>query len=810
VFRKLVRWILKFAIGLFVVIVLAATGSFIYVYLNKDVIINRFSATLNRLVNGEIKMKEIKIDFFHYFPSTAIHIKEFAVRDSLFHVHQMEFLHADDVYVKINFRDLFSSRLAVENISFHHGSLYAFKDSSGYTNNYIFRNKVSKPGSAFKTFLDEVELKDFKVIYKDQKKTSFFNVYINQLKCGIQEYQGKLALAVRSDGIIKMLAFKLNKGAYARNATFNNHFIAYYDQRDNSLDVPPHTFYLNDQLVEANALLHFAPLSKFSVDLSSPRIHMDEALKLATYKTQQTISKYQFERPLRIRVHLEGSLEPGKIPLLNVEMITAGNTLNYKNHQVTKCRMRASYSNKTDSSQAAAISNTSVFITAASGEWEGIPVTADTILIDNFPFPTVTTLLHSTFPLANLNRLSNEKLYFFTEGQCTYEIAYQGFGDSIQWHDDVHARVQITNGSLVYEPRGMPFYDVNAVILVNNDDIKIDTMECRSGNSLLSLKGEAPGIFSPQQVNQQGALLKWEIKSTKLNLHDFTSFLGSRKRMFTKVKKSSADKNNFEKNLDNYLNACRLKMKVNISEISFEQFTASSLTGTVSMTDSSWLLDKISFEHAGGKVLLDGKLIGKGENLNNVFIKSTLKHVNISQVFAAFGDFSQQTLTNKQIDGNLDADISFQCEMNHRAVINQSSIEGDVKLTITDGELKGFQPMGKLSKFIFRNRDFSNIQFSDLTNSFLVKGNDIYFDRMKINSSVLELYLQGSYRLDGKTDMHIQVPLSNLKKRDWEELSDNITDKGDKGVNVFIHAYTDDTGELRFKYDPLKKIKDRR
>ena len=79
---------------------------------------------------------------------------------------------------------------------------------------------------------------------------------------------------------------------------------------------------------------------------------------------------------------------------------------------------------------------------------------------------------------------------------------------------------------------------------------------------------------------------------------------------------------------------------------------------------------------------------------------------------------------------------------------------------------------------------------------------------MKINSSLAELYIEGSYFLNGDADLYIQIPVSNLKKRDWTELSENITDRGHKGMNVFIHAKTDENGELRFKYDPLKKIKE--
>jgi hypothetical protein len=273
---------LKFAIGLFLVVVLAAAGSFFYVWLHRDAIVERVSRSLDKMVNGELDAGNVSIDFFHYFPRTAIHMRNVTLHDSLFHIHKMEFLQADDVFIKINFRDLFSSKIALERTSFHHGTLYVFKDSTGYSNNYLLKNKFSGNGNGIKTLLKEVDLSDFRVIYKDQVKGSFHNIYFNFLNCKIQEYEGKLALAIKSDGEIKMLAFKINKGSYARNASFNNNFIAYYDRRDNSLDIPPHTFYLNNQLVEANALLHFAPIHTFSVDLLSPRIFFHDALKLAT------------------------------------------------------------------------------------------------------------------------------------------------------------------------------------------------------------------------------------------------------------------------------------------------------------------------------------------------------------------------------------------------------------------------------------------------------------------------------------------------------------------------------------------------
>jgi AsmA-like C-terminal region len=261
---------------------------------------------------------------------------------------------------------------------------------------------------------------------------------------------------------------------------------------------------------------------------------------------------------------------------------------------------------------------------------------------------------------------------------------------------------------------------------------------------------------------------------------------------------------------DRLLSACKLNMTMDVKEMHYKTFAASALTGSVKMIDNTWFMNNVSFKHADGTVALTGTMKEISSVRNDVAIKAALENVNINKIFVAFGNFSQTAVTDKNIRGVLNADVLLNFQMNNKAVISQRSLSGTTQLSITDGELKGFQPLGKLSRLIFRKRDFTEIKFSELTNEFTVTGNQIHFDRMKINSSVMEMYVEGDYFLDGKADMDIQVPLSNLQKRDWEEISENVTDEGEKGMNIYIKAETDEKGELHFRYNPLKKIRDKR
>jgi len=51
----------------------------------------------------------------------------------------------------------------------------------------------------------------------------------------------------------------------------------------------------------------------------------------------------------------------------------------------------------------------------------------------------------------------------------------------------------------------------------------------------------------------------------------------------------------------------------------------------------------------------------------------------------------------------------------------------------------------------------------------------------------------------------VQLPLSNLKKRDKTYQPKNIGVDAKAGPSVFLHVYKDVTGKIVFAYDPFKR-----
>lgn len=804
--NKLIRFLIKGFILICLLLALIAAASFTYVYFNKDKIVNGILNSLGSEMNGVVMVEGTAFSFIKYFPSTSINLKGLTIRDSLFNKHQTDALHAENAFVRLNLKDLFSSKIVIDKLLLENGRFNLFTDSLGYSNKYLFNS--GKSANSFTTTLKKIELRNMQLIYRDQTKFKYFDIVAEELEAGIKSDSSIHVFSLKGKGILKMLGFNTRKGLFAVNTSFDQLTELRYDSKNRLLTVPENTIYLNGNAFDNKGSFDLSR-SIFNLEFKSNRVQFSEVVKLLPTRIQQRLNVFGFGKPLQLDVLISGSMKYGHVPVINASFITKSNSLTYDKTPLQSVALNGAFNNQWKKELACSDTNSIITVTNFKASWQGIPFTSELIQITDLIHPVVTANVRSVFPLQSVSKLSGSDLYNFSEGNGNLDFKLVAHPDKKGLHAKVTGGISIKNGSVLYGPRSMPFNSINASIRFDGSGIVVDKLSCISGKSKLSLQGRAPAIFSLADSLPDKAELIWTVKSDFIDLADFTGFLTERKKM-TSRNASSSQLAKAGQKADRLLSACKLNMTMDVKELKYKTFAATALTGNVKMIDNTWFMNNISFNHADGTVALTGTMKEKSSVRNDVAIKAALENVNINKIFVAFGNFSQTAVTDKNIRGVLNADVTLNFQMNNKAVISQRTLSGTTQLSITDGELKGFQPLGKLSRLIFRKRDFTEIKFSELTNEFSVTGNQIHFDRMKINSSVMEMYIEGDYSLDGKADMDIQVPLSNLQKRDWEEISENVTDEGEKGMNIYIKAETDEKGELHFKYNPLKKIRDKR
>jgi hypothetical protein len=206
---------------------------------------------------------------------------------------------------------------------------------------------------------------------------------------------------------------------------------------------------------------------------------------------------------------------------------------------------------------------------------------------------------------------------------------------------------------------------------------------------------------------------------------------------------------------------------------------------------------------------LNGKLVERDVNAYVAGINATMHNVDVSKVLYAFQNFGQDALMSDNIKGTVSSNIVVSMIINRQLSASPTNLEGLIDFSLKNGELVNFQPMKKLQVFLFKNRDFENIKFAEIKNRLELKDREIKINRMEIQSTALSLFVEGVYSLKGNTDISIQVPLSNLKKRGDEYKPENIGADAKAGPSVFVRGKPGDDGNIQFKLDILNKIRKR-
>jgi hypothetical protein len=177
----------------------------------------------------------------------------------------------------------------------------------------------------------------------------------------------------------------------------------------------------------------------------------------------------------------------------------------------------------------------------------------------------------------------------------------------------------------------------------------------------------------------------------------------------------------------------------------------------------------------------------------------------VQQLFYAFNNFGQDGITDKNLEGILTARADVALQVNSDGKVLPSSSNGIIHFSLKKGGLNNFEPIKKIQRFIFKKRDFENISFAELKNKLSVKNGEIKINRMEIQSSVLSFFVEGLYSPRGNTDISVQVPFSNLKKRGEDYRPENIGTDKKGGRSIFLRGQPGKDGSIDFKLDLFKR-----
>ena len=811
--KKVFKYIWRSLAVLLAVIVLIYSIAFIYVSANRKSIIAKVSTEIGEKLEGTIAIGNVDISFFSNFPQVSVLFSNVTIRDSLYQQHKHTFFEAGKLFGHISILNVIIGKEPLNGLKLENASLYIYTDTSGYTTSYLFtpRKQIADTTAKPKNngnILKSITLKNFRFTLANLKKEKLFDIEIKKADADITTTDNELILDIEKSSIIHDLAFNQARGSFAKEATFESDFELVFNKNSRKLSFKDMEVELKGHPFVFNGEFNFAGDRTYRFAIDTKQADHAFVKTLLTAKLSKALSVVTVEKPVDAQAEITGVLAPGE-PLVKINWQTKNNDIKSIFFDVLDASFTGGYTNEVVKGMKRNDANSQIFIENFSGTWEGLEVQSKKAVINDLVQPIISTDLKSKFSLSTLNNLLGSNNIQLKEGNGSLDITYQGpMIENSNLNTFVNGNLSFSNGNILYAPRQIAMEKSSGIIQFKNSDVYVKDFKSTIKNNTLVMNGTGKNLLSLMKSNAGKISLDWHIFSPAINLEAFTSLLKKR----TNVVAATASKGKLRKmaaQIDELLNNANIKLQVKSDKLTFKKFEATNVNAAIDMEREDYHLNDVRLQHANGSMRLNGKLIEQDARFYAAALNVDMDNVDVNKVLQSFNNFEQDAIKSENIKGKLSTNLVVSMNIDREKEFKPTNMEGFFDFSLKKGALINFEPLQKLQFLLFKNRNFNEIYFAELKDRIELKQRAFIINRMEIQSTAITLFVKGIYSLDGKTDLSIQVPLSNLKKRGEDFKPENIGPDTKAGPSIFVRGTPGDDGNIKFKLDVLNKIRKR-
>ena len=809
--KKFLPVALKVLAALIMLIIIFYAGVFFYIKANKAKIIKDLTEKVSDKLDGKLTIGDADVSIFKNFPRIAIVLKDVSLTDSLYAQHKHAFFAAKDVFVNLNFFKLIKKEDPLSGLVLRNANIYFYTDTSGYSNTYLLKSKKDTSGGPKKTSNDitlkKVELQNVRFILDDRKREKLHDFDIKKVSMNLNDKADILNVNTDAKLFINSMAFNLPKGTFLKESSFQGNFklsygkvsqVLSFDSIDIKIAGKPFNLSGKFDLGDKNPA--------FSLNIYASKILYEDVKKLLPTRIAKSLSMVSLNKPVNAVAKLKGPLQGGE-PFIyaqwkveNADMVTQ--FLDFEDASFT-----GYFSNEVVAGQPRYDPNSVITINNLKAKWRNLPVSSKKIEILNLETPILTCDLRSSFDLTELNEVIPINSIQLLSGNADVILDYKGpVAKNNNTNSFLNGSIAFKNGTMLYAPRNVELKAVNGALVFKNSDVFIQNLQCNILNNKIVMNGTAKNVLTLINTDANRVKIDYNIFSPDLNLGSFTYLLKKKNNVVKKVSSNKKSFGDMAVKIDDLLEKSTIDMSLNVDRLTYKKFEASNAKASITLLQDRYIINNVSMQATGGSMNIKGQLLNSSGAYHTANINADVNSVDVKKLFYSFNNFGQDGIVAANLEGQLTAKVNTVLKINDDGEVVPSSVNGGVNFSLKNGALNNFEPIKKIQNFIFKKRDFDNITFAELKDNLVIKNGDIKLNRMEIQSSILTLFVEGVYSKKTGSDLSIQIPLNNLKKRDEDYNPVNIGTKSKVGKSIFLRGKTGSDGNVNFKLDLFNKF----
>lgn len=802
--KRLFKWVV-FAFSTFTLLIILLLA---IAYYHKAEILAAVNKELTKNINGDIHVTDIDFTLLEDFPAFSITLREIYLRPRNYAKYKTDFLRADKLSLDVQITSFLQKKIVIRSAKIVTGEIVAFRSHTGDTNLDFFNKKESSDTTSRTAItLNKIILQNVAVSYHDSVKGKSFAVTFLRTSATIAQTDTSSHWMLSGPVQFGGLTFNQHNGSFLHEKRSDILLTFDYLPRIHLLSLNSSSLRFDRSTVLLEGKFTLDTPGNFTLTLRSDNLDYTEGVSLLTNAIQSKLTKFAFNKPIDVNTTLVGSSGDGSQPDIDVQFRFRDSHITVPGITIDAATGLGSYCNHVDRTLPKTDENSRVTIHSFQGFIEDLP-TQLTATFDNLNDPTINLNSIVALSLPTANAKLDTTQFKFLAGTFKSEIHYTGKlseyldADKTKFNGRLNGTVLVENGMFDYRPRKQHLEKINAKIRFTQDSLIVSNLSLVLNRNALSVKGHAVGFIPFFHQPETKGNITLLITSPSFDLASLLTQGAPRKLTH---KQKSDKKKSISDMIEKLYSKVECDLTIKSASLHYNNFNGHDVRGRLMLTNNSLRGINMSMKLANGAMRFTFSLNNLQRDTKKLSVIGSVNNADIRQFFYSFNNFNQNAIRHENLEGNVKMDVKFNADIANNYTINTSSMTGDIRLVINDGKLDHYEPLQKMNNFLFKNRDFDVVQFGEITTHLTLDGPEIDIERMEIESSLLRMFLEGRYSFADSTDLSVQLPLSNLKKRDKTYQPKNIGTDAKAGPSIFLHVYKDETGKTVFAYDPFKR-----
>lgn len=758
--------------------------AFVLLRIYRNDIRKGITENIKRDLGLELQMEPAQFSLFSTWPQFSIRFRNVSVTSGIYKGPKESFLEAGNIYVSINMRKLlFSKELSIKQISINNAKI-KLKVNADSSRNFEFikpKPDTTSGESSFTFDLEKVTLKNVSFSFINNLKPQNFEVTVKEIKIKLRKYGGDLFADLK--GQLKMggLAFKRRKGPFFKNANASLDLKLSYFTKDKILTVlPPSQANINGEVYRVNAQLN-QNQKRLYILAASDNAYLHRVAPLLNDKIKKILANFHVEQPLTASALIGIPLGEKQDPILVIRASTENNNLSIGESKVryTQLSLTGKIYSITQDLKYGKEEEGLIQFSPVKGNIMGLPFTASVSLrgLQNSKLKVTAGVL-----------IDSDKLEFdivkklHMKGNCLAQINYAGPAEKLNKKEflgpEMSLRANLRFNDFYFQPRNSTnFFRLNGSTFLNGQDLSIKGLKVKTNGGELLLRGQV-GNFTSYILGLNNYMrARLDLNSKQF---DLSPYFGERKG--PEKPKALSGKSNGKKQEEGRADNLDIQLKLTAEQLQAKGLKAYKALVLAEYHHQDLSLNDVQLSTCGGTFKAKGAL----KKMKYLSAEVDIRDVNVSTFLAQMNNFGQQAIRSDQLEGRLNLKGDFYAELDEHKKMMEPSMNGNVKLQLRDGRLMHFEPLKNISNYVFRNRDFTDITFTEINEKFYLKGQAMKIEEMEVASSVLNMFVSGVYNFTGNSVINVLVPWNNFKHRDKDYVakSSGVSAEDTKGIKL--------------------------